>query len=160
MLLVHPAARAVSGIVDRGAERLAITQVPAEAARAERVLVCARRDAEQLREGPLQVKRACADVRGNRAERECLVGVGRDEVGRFADVIDRGWTRRAAARAAAAAFTKARDLRRVCGREEDHRLALRPPAWTARPAVDARRSHAVDEPAIALRVARENGAPP
>src|SRR5262245_51642824 len=107
MLLVHPAARSVSSIVDRGAARPAITQVPAEAARAERVLVCAGRDAEQLREGPLEVERACADVRGNRAERERLVRVGRDEIGRLADVIDREWTRRAASRAAAAAFTKA-----------------------------------------------------
>src|SRR4029434_6029279 len=106
------------------------------------------------------MKGTCADVGGNRAERERFLSVRRDEIRRSADVIDSRRTQRACTRPTPAAFAETCDLGGIGAREEDYRLTLRPPAGTARPAVDARRSHGVDEAAVTTRVARENGAPP
>src|SRR5215208_3464659 len=140
MLLIDAAAGSVAGVVDGGAQRLAAPQVAAKAARAQGVLIRTRGDAEQLREGSLQMERARPDVRGNRTERERFVGVGGNELRGFAHVTNRGRRRYARARTAAAAFTEAGDLRRIGGGKKRDRVALRATARTARPAVHARRA--------------------
>src|SRR4030095_9097970 len=106
------------------------------------------------------MKGTCADVGGNRAERERFLSVRRDEIRRSADVIDSRRTHRACTRPTPAACAETCDLGGIGAREEDYRLTLRPPAGTARPAVDACRSHRVDEPAVTYAHARGNrGAP-
>src|SRR6266513_997323 len=118
LLLVDAAAGSVAGVVDGARHRLARAQIAAEAPRTQRVLIRARRDAEQAREGPLQMERARADVRGEHRERDRLVGMGGDEARGLAHVFEAGRGRRAGARTAAAAFAEAGDLRGVRTGEE------------------------------------------
>src|SRR5438105_10256747 len=159
MLLVDATARSVTCIVDSADQRLAVPQIAAEALRTQRVLIRTRRDAEQAREGPLQMEGAGADVRGERRQRDRLVRMRGDEARGLAHVFDAGRGRRTSTRAAAAALAEAGDLREVGAREEADGLALRPAARAARPAIDTSRSDGIDEAAIARGIARQHRLP-
>jgi hypothetical protein len=132
----------------------------AEASRTKRILVRTGRNAKQPRKRPLQMEGAGPDMRGDSAKRERLVGVCGDEIRRFPNMIYGGRTGHTGAGTAAPALAEARDLGRISAVKEQYRLPFGPPAWTARPAVHAGRSHGIHEPAVTTRVAPENGAPP
>src|SRR4051812_22851345 len=74
-------------------------------------------------------------------------------------MVESGRRRRAGARPAAPAFPEPGELGDIRPREKPDRLAFRPAARTARPAVDAGRLHRIDKAPVAARITREHRFP-
>src|SRR5438067_445573 len=105
------------------------------------------------------MKRAEVDFRAQAGECRRLLRICRDGA---ADTLHQFHLRVADGhllRVAAAAGTESRLLRRLREREEGDILALGAPRGTGGSTVDARRADRVDERAVRLRVAREDGVP-